>query len=212
MCWISLISCATTNADGGFNMWWAVAALAGTKLLGAGAQIEVAKARNKAVIQQTAKQLNDIALQRAQSRDRTEVALFNVQQQKLQAQSQVGLQAAASGTMGASVKDAVATVNTVADRQISGIRAQQATQEEGYRMMVDKAVDSGLANMDLESGYDKMFNAALGFGGQLLGQYIGNELSKSTPDSTDTAPEPAADNSFLYDLWGSKGNSKVHTW
>ena len=212
MCWISLISCATTNADGGFNMWWAVAALAGSKLLGAGAQIEVTKARNKAVIQQTAKQLNDIALQRAQSRDRTEVALFNVQQQKLQAQSQVGLQAAASGTMGASVKDAVATVNTVADRQISGIRSQQATQEEGYRMMVDKAVDSGLANMDLESGYDKMFNAALGFGGQLLGQYVGNELSKSTSDSTDTTQEPAADNSFLYDLWGSKGNSKVHTW
>ena len=194
------------------SMWWAAAALAGSKLLGAGAQIEVSKARNKAVIQQTAKQLNDIALQRAQSRDRTEVALFNIQQQKLQAQSQVGLQAAASGTMGASVKDAVATVNTVADRQVSGIRSQQATQEEGYRMMVDKAVDSGLANMDLESGYDKMFNAALGFGGQLLGQYIGNELSKSTPDSTDTAPEPAADNSFLYDLWGSKGNSKVHTW
>lgn len=193
-------------------MWWAVAALAGSKLLGAGAQIEVVKARNKAVIQQTAKQLNDIALQRAQSRDRTEVALFNVQQQKLQARSQVDLQAAASGTMGASVKDAVATVNTVADRQVSGIRSQQATQEEGYRMMVDKAVDSGLANMDLESGYDKMFNAALSFGGQLLGQYIGNELSKSTPDSTDTAPEPAADNSFLYDLWGSKGNSKVHTW
>ena len=212
MCWIYLISCATTNADGGFNMWWAVAALAGSKLLGVGAQIEVAKARNKAVIQQTAKQLNDIALQRAQSRDRTEVALFNVQQQKLQARSQVELQAAASGTMGASVKDAVATVNTVADRQLSGIRSQQATQEEGYRMMVDKAVDSGLANMDLESGYDKMFNAALGFGGQLLGQYIGNELSKSTPDSTDTSSEPTADNSFLYDLWGSKGSSKVHTW
>ena len=193
-------------------MWWAVAALAGSKLLGAGAQIEVSKARNKAVIQQTAKQLNDIALQRAQSRDRTEVALFNIQQQKLQAQSQIGLQVAASGTMGASVKDAVATVSTVADRQESGIRAQQATQEEGYRMMVDKAVDSGLANMDLESGYDKMFNTALGFGGQMLGQYVGNELSKSAPESSGTATEPKADNSFLYDLWGSKGNSKVHTW
>ena len=193
-------------------MWWAVAILVGSKLLGAGAQIEVSKARNKAVIQQTAKQLNDIALQRAQSRDRTEVALFNIQQQKLQAQSQIGLQAAASGTMGASVKDAVASVSKVADRQESGIRAQQATQEEGYRMMVDKAVDSGLANMDLESGYDKMFNTALSFGGQMLGQYVGNELSKSAPESSGTATEPKADNSFLYDLWGSKGNSKVHTW
>ena len=65
------------------GMWWAAAALAGSKLLGAGTQIEVSKARNKAIIQQTAKQLNDIALQRAQSRDRTEVSLFNIQQQKL---------------------------------------------------------------------------------------------------------------------------------
>ena len=198
-------------------MWWAVAALAGSKLLGAGAQIEVSKARNKAVIQQTAKQLNDIALQRAQSRDRTEVALFNIQQQKLQAQSQVGLQAAASGTRGASVKDAVATVSTVADRQESSIRAQQTTQEEGYRMMVDKAVDSGLANMDLESGYDKMFNTALSFSGQLLGQYVGGKLSESSSSEGSskgsseggTATQSAG---AAYDLWGSKGNSKVHTW
>ena len=198
-------------------MWWAVSALAGSKLLGADAQIEVSKARNKAVIQQTAKQLNDIALQRAQSRDRTEVALFNIQQQKLQAQSQVGLQAAASGTMGASVKDAVATVSTVADRQESGIRAQQTTQEEGYRMMVDKAVDSGLANMDLESGYDKMFNAALSFGGQLLGQYVGDKLSESGssegPSKGPSEGGTATKNTgAAYDLWGSKGNSKVYTW
>lgn len=198
-------------------MWWAVAALAGSKLLGAGAQIEVSKARNKAVIQQTAKQLNDIALQRAQSRDRTEVALFNIQQQKLQAQSQVGLQAAASGTMGASVKDAVATVSTVADRQESGIRAQQTTQEEGYRMMVDKAVDSGLANMDLESGYDKMFNAALSFSGQLLGQYVGDKLSESGSSEGSSKGSSESGTAIksagaVYDLWGSKGNSKVHTW
>lgn len=194
------------------GMWWAAAALAGSKLLGAGAQIEVSKARNKAVIQQTAKQLNDIALQRAQSRDRTEVSLFNIQQQKLQAQSQVGLQAASSGTMGASVKDAVATVNTVAGRQGASVRDQQATQEEGFRMLVDKTVDSGLANMDMESGYDKMFNMALSVGGQMLGQYVGNKLSETTPEPSAPGAEPTAQNSFLYDLWGSKGDSKVHTW
>lgn len=194
------------------GMWWAAAALAGSKLLGAGAQIEVSKARNKAVIQHTAKQLNDIALQRAQSRDRTEVSLFNIQQQKLQAQSQVGLQAASSGTMGASVKDAVATVNTVAARQEASVWDQQATQEEGFRMLVDKTVDSGLANMDMESGYDKMFNMALSVGGQMLGQYVGNKLSETTPEPSAPSVEPTAQNSFLYDLWGSKGDSKVHTW
>lgn len=201
------------------GMWWAAAALAGSKLLGAGAQIEVSKARNKAVIQQTAKQLNDIALQRAQSRDRTEVSLFNIQQQKLQAQSQVGLQAASSGTTGASVKDAVATVNTVAGRQEASVRYQQATQEEGLRMLVDKTVDSGLANMDMESGYDKMFNAALSFGGQILGQYVGNKLSETTPEpsasnsaSAGSGAMAAQNAASSYDLWGSKGGGKVHTW
>lgn len=199
-------------------MWWMVAAMAAKAVLGAGAQVEVSKARNKAVIQQTAKQLNDIALQRAQSRDRTEVALFNVQQQKLQAQSQVGLQAAASGTMGASVKDAVTTVNTVADRQSSGIRAQQATQEEGYRMMVDKAVDSGLANMDMEDPYENMFNSLLSVGASAVGQYAGNAASSSDASSSATASGAASSGTATqsagasYDLWGSKGNSKVHTW
>lgn len=193
-------------------MWWMVAAMAAKTVLGQGAQIEVSKARNKAVIQQTAKQLNDIALQRAQSRDRTEVSLFNIQQQKLQAQSQVGLQAAASGTMGASVKDAVATVNAVAGRQEASVRDQQATQEEGFRMLVDKTVDSGLANVGMESGYDKMFNMALSVGGQMLGQYVGNKLSETTPEPSAPSVEPTAQNSFLYDLWGSKGDSKVHTW
>jgi hypothetical protein len=191
-----------------------VAAMAAKTVLGQGAQIEVSKARNKAVIQQTAKQLNDIALQRAQSRDRTEVSLFNIQQQKLQAQSQVGLQAAASGTMGASVKDAVATVNTVAGRQEAGVRDQQATQEEGFRLMTDKAVDSGLANMDMEDPYDNMFNSLLSVGASAVGQYAGNAASSSdfgssSPGSGASATQNTASS---YDLWGSKGNSSVHTW
>lgn len=195
-------------------MWWMVAAMAAKTVLGQSAQIEVSKARNKAVIQQTAKQLNDIALQRAQSRDRTEVSLFNIQQQKLQAQSQVGLQAAASGTMGASVKDAVATVNTVAGRQEASVRDQQATQEEGFRLMTDKAVDSGLVNMDMEDPYDNMFNSLLSVGASAVGQYAGNAASStdsgsSTPRSGAAATQNTASS---YDLWGSKGNSSVHTW
>lgn len=195
-------------------MWWMVAAMAAKTVLGQSAQIEVSKARNKAMIQQTAKQLNDIALQRAQSRDRTEVSLFNIQQQKLQAQSQVGLQVAASGTMGASVKDAVATVNTVAGRQEASVRDQQATQEEGFRLMTDKAVDSGLANMDMEDPYDNMFNSLLSVGASAVGQYAGNAASStysgsSTPGSGAAATQNTAPS---YDLWGSKGNSSVHTW
>jgi hypothetical protein len=79
-------------------------------------------------------------------------------------------------------------------------------------MLVDKTVDSGLANMDMESGYDKMFNMALSVGGQMLGQYVGNKLSETTPEPSTASVEPTAQNSFLYDLWGSKGDSKVHTW
>lgn len=195
-------------------MWWMVAAMAAKAVLGQGAQIEVSKARNKAVIQQTAKQLNDIALQRAQSRDRTEVSLFNIQQQKLQAQSQVGLQAAASGTMGASVKDAVATVNTVAGRQEASVRDQQATREEGFRLMAEKAVDSGLANMDMEDPYDKMFNSMLSVGASAAGQYAGNAASSFDSGGATAGSGAAAtqNTASSYDLWGSKGNSSVHTW
>ncbi|UVX34738.1 MAG: hypothetical protein [Bacteriophage sp.] len=195
-------------------MWWMVAAMAAKAVLGQSAQIEVSKARNKAVIQQTAKQLNDIALQRAQSRDRTEVSLFNIQQQKLQAQSQVGLQAAASGTMGASVKDAVATVNTVAGRQEASVRDQQATQEEGFRLMTEKAVDSGLANMDMEDPYDKMFNSLLSVGASAAGQYAGNAASSTDSGSVSAGSGATAtqNTASSYDLWGSKGNSSVHTW
>lgn len=195
-------------------MWWMVAAMAAKAVLGQGAQIEVSKARNKAVIQQTAKQLNDIALQRAQSRDRTEVSLFNIQQQKLQAQSQVGLQAAASGTMGASVKDAVATVNTVAGRQEASVRDQQATQEEGFRLMTERAVDSGLANMDMEDPYDKMFNSLLSVGASAAGQYAGNAASSTDSGSVSAGSGATATQSTAssYDLWGSKGSSSVHTW
>lgn len=195
-------------------MWWMVAAMAAKAVLGQGAQIEVSKARNKAVIQQTAKQLNDIALRRAQSRDRTEVSLFNIQQQRLQAQSQVGLQAAASGTMGASVKDAVATVNTVAGRQEAGVRDQQATQEEGFRLMTEKAVDSGLANMDMEDPYDKMFNSMLSVGASAAGQYAGNAASSFDSGGATAGSGAAAtqNTASSYDLWGSKGNSSVHTW
>lgn len=198
-------------------MWWMVAGLAAKTLLGQNAQNEVAKAQNKLAMQNTAKQLNDIALQRAQTRDRTEVALFNTQQQKLQAQSQVGLQAASSGTMGASVRDAVATVNMIAGRQESGIRQQQATQEVGFQLMSEKVIDDGLASMNLDDPYNALFQSALGAGASMLGTLVGDKLSSGGSSggsgesaSTGTATAKAAAG---YDLWGSKaGTSKVHSW
>ena len=195
-------------------MWWMVAGLAAKTLLGQNAQNEVAKAQNKLAIQNTAKQLNDIALQRAQSRDRTEVALFNTQQQKLQAQSQVGLQAASSGTMGASVRDAVATVNTIAGRQESGIRQQQATQEVGFQLMSEKVIDDGLANMNLDDPYNTLFQSALGAGASMLGKWAGDKLSSSSGSGESTSTGTATDKASAgYDLWGSKaGTSKVHSW
>lgn len=195
-------------------MWWMVAGLAAKTLLGHNAQNEVAKAQNKLAIQNTANQLNDIALQRAQSRDRTEVALFNTQQQKLQAQSQVGLQAASSGTMGASVRDAVATVNTIAGRQESGIRQQQATQEVGFQLMSEKVIDDGLANMNLDDPYNTLFQSALGAGASMLGKWAGDKLSSSSGSGESTSTGTAtAKVSAGYDLWGSKaGTSKVHSW
>ncbi|QJT70502.2 internal virion protein [Klebsiella virus 2019KP1] len=195
-------------------MWWMVAAMAAKTVLGQSAQVDVSKARNKAVIQQTAKQLNDIALQRAQSMDWTEVFLFTIQQLKLPAHSQVGLEAAASGTVGVFVNDAVRTVNTASWRPEASVRVRTATYDEAFRLTTDKSRTIRLAVMDMEDPYDNMFNSLLSVGRSAVGKYAVNAASSrdsgvSSPGSGAAATKCTA---ASYDSLGSRGNTSVPTW
>lgn len=177
-------------------MWQFAAAQAALSLFGAGSQIKANVAQSKATQAQLAKGISQINLQRSQSRTATNSALFNVRQQKQQALSQVGLQAAASDTVGASVRDAVATVNVVNSRAEASVRANQAAREEGFFQQATAAVDNARANTSQQSGQDIIFNAALG----------------SVGSSTGSAAANGVLGDFDYDSWGSRVGSTITAW
>lgn len=200
-------------------MWWVVAAMAAKAVLGAGSEMKASKAQNTAAMTQLAKGVTQINLNRTASRQRTAQALYNTQLQADQVRSQIGLQSAASDTIGASVQDAVSTVNIQEDRQTSSINRQQAQTEEQLRLQVDRAIDDTSARMDWESGSDKLWNGLLNMGGQALGQYAGGKLSSlgassdtgGGADSGSTNSTGTATNN--YDLWGSKGGGgQAQSW
>ncbi|HBM2443554.1 TPA: hypothetical protein LU182_004255 [Enterobacter hormaechei subsp. xiangfangensis] len=199
-------------------MWWVVAAMAAKAVLGAGSEMKASKAQNTAAMTQLAKGVTQINLNRTASRQRTAQALYNTQLQADQVRSQIGLQSAASDTIGASVQDAVSTVNVQEDRQTSSINRQQAQTEEQLRLQVDRAIDDTSARMDWESGSDKLWNGLLSMGGQALGQYAGGAMSSlgSSSGESSGSAEPQSTNSTGYDLWGSQGsggkNGQVQSW
>lgn len=199
-------------------MWWVVAAMAAKAVLGAGSEMKASKAQNTAAMTQLAKGVTQINLNRTASRQRTAQALYNTQLQADQVRSQIGLQSAASDTIGASVQDAVSTVNIREDRQTSSINRQQAQTEEQLRLQVDRAIDDTSARMDWESGSDKLWNGLLSMGGQAAGQYAGGAMSSlgSSSGGSGGSTEPQSTNSTGYDLWGSQGSGgnsgQVQSW
>lgn len=199
-------------------MWWVVAAMAAKAVLGAGSEMKASKAQNTAAMTQLAKGVTQINLNRTASRQRTAQALYNTQLQADQVRSQIGLQSAASDTIGASVQDAVSTVNIQEDRQTSSINKQQAQTEEQLRLQVDRAIDDTSARMDWESGSDKLWNGLLSMGGQMAGQYAGGAMSSLGSSSGESAGAASTQNtnSTGYDLWGSQGSGnnsgQVQSW
>lgn len=194
-------------------MWWFVAALAAKGVMSASSDVKGAIARNDAAMSQLGKTLNQLNLNYAAQLDRTEQALFNSQIGAEQARSKVELQAAASGTMGASVSDAVSTVNVAEDRQIAGIKRTQDQLNTQYELSANKAIDDTSANMDWESYGDKMFKQVLNVGVQTAAK-LGEKAADSAADSDSgggSSSAPTASNNFNYDLWGNRGSSGVST-
>lgn len=95
-------------------MWWMLAGAAIQAVQGIGAakvakidqktQARQVEAYNKSVATQAAKSFNQINLQKASLTAQVQEALYSTKQQGLVAQSERGLQAAATDTMGASVE------------------------------------------------------------------------------------------------------------
>lgn len=201
-------------------MWGFVAATAAKSLLSAwdaGSQMKVAQAQNKAAMSKLGETITQINLQTTASRQKTSQAIFNNQIQTQQALSQVGLQAAASDTVGASVKDAVSTVQISSDRNEVAARRSQAMQEEGFFMQKQNAIQNTRSSMDWESGSDKLFNNVLSVVGSAAGQAAIN-YGMEYEANTDTVKSdgPAVGKAdFGYDLWGNKAGATgtaIQSW
>ena len=198
-------------------MWGYVAAIAGKSLLSAwdaGSQMKVAKAQNKAAMSKLGETITQINLQTTASRQKTSQAIFNNQIQTQQALSQVGLQAAASDTIGASVKDAVSTVQISSDRNDVAARRSQAMQEEGFFMQKQNAIQNTRSSMDWESGSDKLFNNVLSVVGSAAGQAAinyGMEYGANT-DAVKSDGPAVGKADFGYDLWGNKADAAIQSW
>lgn len=197
-------------------MWGYVAYLAARTILGTNEDVKAAKAQNKSAMGQLGKQISQINLEWAASRQRTSQALFNVQAQGQNARASVELNAAASGTIGASVKDAISTVQLSEDRTRAGLIDNQQRQEEGFNLMTSKAIQDTSAQMDWQSGGDKLWDNILQNGMQAAGNWVAGKLTgdgSKSPDSAKVSDTPTStfDNlekpagNYGYDLWGGKG-------
>lgn len=188
-------------------MWWMIAYAAAKTILGTREDTKAAMDQNKSAMKQLGKEISQINMSRAVSRQRTGQALFNIQIQGQNAMSQVGLQAAASGTVGASVNDAVSTVQLTTDRQSAGAITQQEQQEEGFRLMVNKAVDDTKASMDWESGADKLWDNLMQSSSSLMGQAAAKGVTSGGGSDSAGSAEPATSyQNYGYDLWGNRGS------
>ena len=198
-------------------MWGYVAAIAGKTLLSAwdaGSQMKVAKAQNKVAMSKLSEAITQINLQTTASRQKTSQALFNNQIQTQQALSQVGLQATAADTVGASVKDAVSTVQVSSDRNDVAARRSQAMQEEGFFLQKMQGIANTRASMDWESGSDKLFNNVLSVVGQAAGQAAINYAAdyEANTDAVKSDGPAVGKADFGYDLWGSKAGTAIQSW
>jgi hypothetical protein len=176
--------------------------------------MKVAQAQNKAAMSKLGETITQINLQTTASRQKTSQAIFNNQIQTQQALSQVGLQAAASDTVGASVKDAVSTVQISSDRNEVAARRSQAMQEEGFFMQKQNAIQNTRSSMDWESGSDKLFNNVLSVVGSAAGQAAinyGMEYEANT-DAVKSDGPAVGKADFGYDLWGNKAGAAIQSW
>jgi len=141
---------------------------------------------NKKVQYETLQQVTQINLQRAQTRQDTTAAIFNAQNQGMSARDQIVTQAAATDTIGASVNDAIATVNQKQGQAVGSAQDQFKRAIDQSNLMVTKATEQGLNSLKdptKDNSTQIMNQAGWGAVGSVLGKLAGDATggSKDTP-------------------------------
>ena len=110
-------------------------------------QNDAIKAYNRQVVTSSAKSLNEINVQRTVSRAQTAQALNGVKQQAMREQSERGLQAAATDTMGASVDANLQEVDVQLSEATSTLYRNQELQEMSFNSAVQRTTDTALGQL-----------------------------------------------------------------
>lgn len=203
-------------------MAWAMAAQVGLNLVqGSIASKQAAQqstaankatqAYNKQLATSSLEQINQINMQRAVQRQQSAGALYNLSQQGLSARDQITTQAAATDTIGASVSDAVATVNQKQDQAEGSVYEQYRQAVEQTNLMVNKVTDSGIRNLrDATKDTSKqVMNAAiLNSVGSVAGSLAGKAAS-GTNSASKTTGNSGTNLQGGYDIHGFSQDSSV---
>lgn len=152
------------------------------------------EAYNKAVRVATARQITEINLQRSAARQQTSQALDSANKQAMSEESDRGLQAAATDTMGASVKQNLDDVDIQLSQVSSTLMQNAAYQELSFDSQVYNTVDSARnAVQDLTNPLGSDY-AALGQAVGAVGtSMVSNKLSgKGWLGNSSAGQEPAS--------------------
>lgn len=165
---------------------------------------------NKKVMLSTADSISQINLQRSMESQRTASALFNINAAKNSEVANVNMRAAATDTVGASVRDAAQSVSTAAGRAESTTIRNQENMVEGYNLLTKKVTNE--ASWALKGGVAMGSDAgAWGQVGSALGTGIGLAAGYAAQNyAVDVKPKdaPTAQGGADYDWWGAAGSKR----
>lgn len=203
--------------------WYVVAAQVGMGLLNgvqsskaasnqSVAQNKMIQSYNSKVMAETLEQVTQINLERAQSRQQTTAALYNAGLQGQSARDQITAQAAGTDTIGASVQDAISTVNQKQSQAAGTAVDQYQRAIDQSNLMLQKTIQQGSNSMKdavADNSGAIMNQAGWGAAGSILGKLAGD--AASTPGAT-PAPITAAQGTMTkgaYDYQGLNTSSSA---
>lgn len=175
------------------------------------AQNKMVMAYNSKVMQSTMDQVTELNLQRAQQRQQTTAAIYNAGLQGQSARDQITLQAAATDTIGASVNDAIKTVNQKQSQAAGSADDSFMRAIDQSNLMLNKIVGDGSAQMKDavdDKGTQIMNQAGMEAIGSVAGYFAGSLAggTNSAAAATSAAPSTAAATSSV-DLWGRNSDA-----
>lgn len=175
------------------------------------AQNKMVMAYNSKVMQSTMDQVTELNLQRAQQRQQTTAAIYNAGLQGQSARDQITLQAAATDTIGASVNDAIKTVNQKQSQAAGSAQDSFMRAIDQSNLMLNKIVGDGSAGMKDavdDKGTQIMNQAGYEAAGSVLGYFAGGLAGGTASAAPGAAATAASSNtSSAMDLWGRNADA-----